>query len=154
MIDSVPEYLERAETLIYGKTKEHATVDYVKPRWHPCSGADWELVTFKATIRFAGNQILEITDHFSRDSDGGFIRKFAYWFGEPGDEEDEVKTIFKIDNHGLFGGEEHLHSEDDECLVEGDARLNGFSPAKVEVTDVFKFVDLYLNKKPFPWVEP
>jgi hypothetical protein len=151
VINSVPEYLARVETLIYAKTKEHATVEISGPRWFP-RGVDWILVTFSAIIRFNGGQVLKISDHFKRTSPDGFTRNFSYFFGAPRD--GDMERIFLFDNHGLFGGKEHFHPEDEERLHVGDPRLNGFSPEDIDITNVLKFIDLYFDDKAFPWIRP
>ena len=150
VISLVPEYLARVQTLIYAKTKEHASVEIRGPRWIP-RGADWTVVVFSASITFNSGEILKITDNFKRESpQHEWTRKFSYFFGIPKD--NEMERIFLFDTHGLFGGPEHFHSEDDERLEAGDPRLKGFSPENIDITHVLEFIDLHFDNKPFPWV--
>jgi hypothetical protein len=145
----VLEYFARVETLLYAKTNANATVDIRGPRWYP-RGVDWKLVIFSARIRYSGGQVLEVSDSFLRESPDEWTRKFSYYFGVPKD--DEMERIFLFDTHGLFGGQEHFHPEDDERLMAGDPRLNGFSPEDIDITQALEFINLYFEGKPFPWV--
>jgi hypothetical protein len=149
VINSVSEYLDRVQTLLYAKNNEHAAVDIRGPRWFP-RGVDWNRVMFSARIRFNSGQILAITDNFRRELADEWTRQFSYFFGVPKD--DEMERIFLFDTHGLFGGKGHFHPEDDERLMAGDPRLNGFSPENIDITQVLEFIDLYFDGKPFPWV--
>jgi hypothetical protein len=152
VISSVSEYLARIESLIFAKNKENATVEIRGPKWLPGgAGADWVLVSFSAHVTFSGGQVLEITDNFSRTSADTWKRKFSYFFGAPKDG-GGTERIFLLDSHGFYGGPEHLHPENDERLMEGNPKLNGFSPNDVDLTEVLGFIDLYFDGKQFPWV--
>jgi hypothetical protein len=103
-------------------------------------------------VKFTGGETLEVTDNFSRTVRDGQMRKFAYFFGISN--ADEMERIFLFDTHGLYGAGGHFHLADDDRLLAGDPRLNGFSPTDVDIIDVCRFVDLYFDQNPFPWVAP
>jgi hypothetical protein len=111
-------------------------------------------VQFSASVIFIGGHILQITDNFSRksSSSAGWTRKFSYFFGKPN--ADEMERIFLFDTHGLYGAEGHRHLDNNERLLAGDPRLNGFSPDNIDIIDICGFLDLYFDEGPFPWDVP
>lgn len=151
MINSVLQYFDHVENLIWRKNDENARVDITGPRWLPRKN-NWEVVTFRAVVRFEDGHILDLADNFSIDSSAadGWIRKFSYFFGAP--EGDQPPRIFLFDTHGLYGVGGHLHPDDDERLSVGDPRLNGFSPENIDIMDVFEFTNAYFDGRRFAWV--
>ena len=148
MINAVRPYLDHVVDILMAKNNEHAKVDINGPRWEP-RGDSWSVVIFSATVVFESGHKLDISDNFARTLRDGWTRSFAYHFGNPTDENES--SIFLLDNHGFFGGEEHLHLADGQRLRAGDLQLNGFDPENIDVMEALRLVDLYFNGNPFPW---
>jgi hypothetical protein len=148
VIVEVHRYLERIQHMLLDKRNENAEVDISGPRWLPSKDGR-ELVTLRATVRFATGHVLEVSENFLIAPSGNeWSRKFSYYFGRPDSDEER---IFLFDNHGVFGAAAHLDLGDDERLSGGDPRLNGFEPGNVDVTELFEYLDLYFDGQPFPW---
>jgi len=139
--------------LLLDKKNENAAVDIRGPRFSP-RGENWTVVVFTAYVTFHDGSVLDITDNFSRKSpvSQDWTRKFSYFFGTPNG--DEIDRVFLFDTHGLYGAQGHMHLPNNERLLEGDARLNGFSPHNVDILDICEFIDDHFDGKLFPWVAP
>jgi len=149
VIIAVRQYLDHAVDILMAKNNENAKVDIQGPRFQP-RGDHWRVAIFSATVVFESGHKLEISDNFERTVRDGWDRTFAYYFGLSTEQE---PSIFLFDNHGFFGGEEHLHLADGERLRTGDPRLNGYEPNNVDITEVLRLVDLHFNNDPFPWTQ-
>jgi hypothetical protein len=152
VIISVHQYLDRVVNTLLDKTNENAEVDIQGPRRFP-GRFNRVLVIFRARVRFGSGHILDIADDFLIEPSGDkWTRCFAYFFGMP--HGDEMERVFLFDTHGLYGAAAHLDLGEDERLFAGDPRLNGFAPDNIDVFDICRFIDLYFDEQPFPWVAP
>jgi hypothetical protein len=150
VIISVHQYLDQVVNILLAKSNENAVVDINGPR-RLRRKDNRVAVIFRARVKFESGHVLEISDDFLIEPSGDrWTRSFSYFLGMPHDE--EMDRIFLFDTHGLYGEAAHLDLGNDERLSTGDPRLNGFEPDNIDVTDICRFIDLYLDGQPFPWV--
>jgi hypothetical protein len=110
---------------------------------------DWELIDWRATVKFSSGETLEILEIHSRVS-GVHLRKIKYHFMDA-----NRNCIFRVDTHGnpiLFDDPCHLDlGPAEERIDDGDPRLGGQSMKGIGFWEILDWIHRYLDRTPLPW---
>ncbi len=118
------------------------------PSWE-----QWQIITVEIHCRFHSGERLEVFEGYTRKNIAKTIlHNHSYQFMEA-----SGVPIFRIDTHGLelkVNEPSHLHLGAEETIIlDGDARLNGFSLARIDFLRVFAIIFDHLEGREFPWEE-
>lgn len=115
------------------------------------SWEQWQIITVGLKCKFHSGERLEVFEGYSRKNLKKSIQKnLSYQFMQA-----DGSLIFRIDTHGIEISPEgacHLHIDGEQDLVlEGNARLNGFSLRDVNFLTVFPIVYDRVEGRALPW---
>jgi hypothetical protein len=114
----------------------------------------WEVIMFKALIRWPSGEVLDALDLWERkEKKGRLMHTFHYQFMQA-----NTDLIFRLDTHGEkipYDGKCHIHlgpeGPKERILEDDDSRLHGYPLSKVDFLNAFALVHRYLKHKKMPW---